>query len=157
MNDQTTNSARRLGQWILAAIGTLIIGLAGVWLNDKFGPDPDPDPCETYVPSKDIEEMLNQAKADSRAPDYIHEEIHNAALQGDFLRWVVNCGKVEGIYEREFKDSIIRVTPYAVYTDSDGKECRELSVSKKRDGRWQGSSDIYCKTGGKWEFVSTSN
>ena len=164
MNDQTTNSSKRLGRWVLAAIGTLIIGLAGVWLNHLLGPE-EPifhqpsDPCATYEPpsADDLKEILNQAKEDSGASDSVNASIHDSILVGHFLLWVVDCGKVQGVYERDFKDLSIRVTPYAVYTDSDGKECRELAVSQKRDGRWQGSSDIYCRIGGKWEFVSKSN
>lgn len=115
-------------------------------------PPVPPDPCTEYEPpnSDYIQEITKQAQNDSGAPPYITDVIRQAIYVGDFLQWVADCGKIQTTYERNIGNARYRVTPYAVYKDSYGRECREMSITKKVEGRWHGSSEIYCRVGGKW-------
>jgi hypothetical protein len=158
MSDKKTISGK-FWRWVLAALGALIIGLAGVWLKHCLGPSPVIDPCLVYTPPEEnyIEEVIEQAQIESGGTESIRELIHESILVGHFILWVTECGRTQEAYEREFENLRIRVTPYSVYTDTEGRKCRELTISQRREGQWQGSTDIYCKIEGKWTPVANGN
>ncbi len=159
MNGQKTTTVSRLGRWLLGGVGTLIIGLAAVWLTHYLGPDSNSDPCAAYEPPDEdyIQEIVGQAQMDAGATDAVTALLHESILIGHFLLWVADCGKVQQVYERDFEHSSFRVTPHPVYTNDNGQQCRELAVSKKVEGRWHGSLNIYCLIDGNWTLVSQSN
>ena len=160
MVEEKTTTGRRVGLWALGAIGTLIVGLAAAWLIYFFGPGPEkeytpPDPCAKYKPLEPayVQEIVDQAQKDVRGTLPTKELVRESIEVGHFLMWVADCGKVQAVYERDFTRTSYRVTPYTPYQDRDGRECRELAVNRKMDGRWHGSSAVYCRIGGKWSPI----
>jgi hypothetical protein len=157
MPEEKTTSGRRLGRWVIGAVGTLILGLAGVWLTHFLGPKESIppatfDPCAEYKPPDEayIRQITDQAQKDGGGNSDITALIRESIKVGHFLLWVADCGKVQAVYERDIGGIFYRVAAYAIYKDDNGRECRELTINKQISGRWHGSTQIYCRVGGKW-------
>lgn len=154
MTEGKASIGRGLRVWVLGALGALVVGLAAVWVNYYFGPvTPQPlDPCAIYTPpdADYIREVLNQAEADVPAA---REATRRSVEIRHFLVWVLDCGTAHRVYGRDLGYTNLRVNPFTPFRDRKGKECRELSVSQTVDGRWQGSSELYCRSKGKWELA----
>ena len=131
-----------------------------IWKDFKkqlFGPENNsrsdpPDPCAKYVPpnSDYVNEIWEQAEKDANTPPWMTKFLKESMYGGYFQFWVAKCGKDGFVYERDFGSYRSRIVPKAVYTDSEGRECRKLQISTKREGRWSSSSDIFCRVQGEW-------
>lgn len=110
------------------------------------------DHCAEYGPpnSDYIQEITEQAQKDAGSQPYVTDLIRQTIPVGHFLTWVAACGKTQTAYERNIGNSRYIITPYAVYKDSGGKECREMAINKNVEGRWHGYSQIYCRVRGQW-------
>lgn len=152
------DSPQKFHGWLLAAIGTIAIGLGGAWVKFYLGPEAMVkdelvhDECVAYNPDKEyINELMDQAQRDTNSPNYVHDIVYDSVRSGHYMAWVLRCGKPNQAYEREINGSLIRVIPYEIFTDHKGTECREIGSKMKIDGRWQGSQSlVFCKIEGKW-------
>ena len=148
------DTTRRLGHWLVAAIGTLSVGLAAVWVNQRFGPQSS-DPCARYVPRgkaysrQTMDQVFENAEPDTSLPR--RRVVEGMIERGHFTQWVIECGTNEGQYERAFPlvpafggielPGKLRIVPHAVFRSEDGRDCRTLDVSAVgADDRWQSVS-----------------
>lgn len=153
MTDTNDTPLKKFRGWFFAAIGTIIVGLSSLWVQEYWGPSP-PEFCAEYKVPDHVKEMISEAT--SGKPRLVQDLAANGVLRGDFLLWVVECGVAQKIYERDLTLYPITVKPHSKYTTNDGRECRKLWVSDNIKGNWQGSEVVFCKDGGKWAQKNTS-
>ena len=163
MGNENSSLVRKVIFWIIGALGTLAIALAGLWINRYLGPK-DSDPCAQYTPAeKDRFYMdeLNAAikTAGAKSPEAI-AVVKVLSLEYHLAKWVASCGKLGGAYERELPDSAlgfskVRIEPYNVYKDASGTECRQLSFARKVGDEWRRDNKLYCQVDGKWWLDAT--
>jgi hypothetical protein len=119
-----------------------------------------------------LNQALRQSYDDARKRGADMPQDFEAAAQtmrtlleiGHFQNWVVECGKNEGVYERDFPTVYLtgltttvefpnreRFVPHALFRDAAGNECRLLDISDRmRDKRWRHQRVRLCKRQGEW-------
>lgn len=147
-------SLTKFRRWLIASMGTIIVGLVGVWVQKSCGPAPQGFCAEYKVPNH-VEGVLTDATTGKAK--LVREIVTNSVLRGDYLLWVAECGESGKIYEHNLPQYPITVRPSSKYSSEEGKECRKLWVSQRIKGSWDGSEVVLCKKLGEWTLAHTLN
>jgi hypothetical protein len=110
--------------------------------------------CYEYVaPERYIEEIMGQAERDANTPPHVAKVVKHSVYVGDYIKWVILCGKDYNVYERNIGDDFLRITPSANYQDNNGRKCRSVHVNTKRQNRWKSYSLNACFVNGQWKII----
>jgi hypothetical protein len=122
-------------KWLIGGVGTIVLGLAALWINNAFGPKRDQDryPGPPIEFSNDGNFVLNH-----------------------FLSWVLHQGKDGITYTQRInvKTAVwdkVEGTPGPQYKNADGLNCRRVPMELTKQGELvEAKSLIYCVIDGAW-------
>src|SRR5262245_52988706 len=124
--------------WAVAGLGTIIVGLLGVWANHRFGPKKK-NKNEFPGPDKLIEMMHDHADSTNLDPT-VRAAIAPTVVIAQFSQWLLAHGKDHQIHEYKvvkIKDiEMLRGMAGPKFTDELGRSCRDYTLWRRTNGKW---------------------